>query len=120
MLNVTIDTENLIAILEPSGALSKDDFEAAATKIDPMIEQNGRLNGVIIHTESFPGWDSFSAFCSHMRFVKDHHNKVTHVALVTNSAVGEVGEHIASHFISAEVKKFPFDDLEHAKEWILE
>ena len=72
MLSVIIDETNGIAILEPDGPLSKNDFESATRIIDPYIEQNGQLNGLIIHTESFPGWDSFAALFSHLKFVKEH------------------------------------------------
>ena len=120
MLKVTIDRKNRIATLEPSGPLSKEDFEAAASEIDPIIERAGQLSGLIIRTESFPGWDSFGAFCSHLRFVKGHHKKVTHIALVTDSVIGKLGEHITSHFVSAEIKEFAFDELEEARQWILQ
>ena len=118
MLSVTIDEANGIAILEPDGPLSKNDFESAARIIDPYIEENGQLNGLIIHTESFPGWDSFAALSSHLKFVKDHHKSISRVALSTDSVVGNFGETIASHFVNAEIKLFSFQGLEQAKEWI--
>jgi hypothetical protein len=61
MLSVTIDEENVIAILEPEGPLTKNDFESAARVIDSYIEDTNKLIGLIIHTKSFPGWDSFAA-----------------------------------------------------------
>lgn len=120
MLSVKIDEKHLIAILEPHGALSEADFTTAAAVIDPYIVQYSKLNGIIIHTQSFPGWDSFTAMFSHLNFVKDHHQKVTHVALVTDSIIGEFAEQIASHFIAAEIKVFSYDELEQAKQWIIE
>lgn len=114
-----LDNINHIAILEPDGELTSQDFEKASKLIDPMIEETGKLSGLIIHTKSFPGWDSFGAFLSHMRFVKDHHQKISHVALVTDSSLGGFGEKVASHFISAEVKNFDFNQLEQARRWIV-
>ena len=119
MIEVTLDRESKIAMLEPSGPLSKQDFAAAASQVDPFIEETGKLNGLIIHTESFPGWDSFAGFSSHLRFVKEHHKQVSHIALVTNSVIGNLGEHIATHFVSADIKTFAFDELNEAKQWIL-
>jgi len=75
MLTVTIDEEKGVAVLEPDGPLSKDDFESAAKLIDPHIEKEGKLNGLVIHTESIPGWDSFTGLCSHLKFVREHHKK---------------------------------------------
>ena len=119
MLSVTIDEENYIAILETDGLLSKSDFESATRIIDPYIEDNGQLNGLIIHTESFPGWKSFAALSSHLKFVREHHKKVTHVALSTDSVVGNFAEAIASHFVNAEIKLFSYQELEQAKDWVI-
>jgi len=47
MLSVEIDEVNGLAILEPDGPLTKGDFES--------IENTDQFNGIIIHTESFPG-----------------------------------------------------------------
>ena len=118
MLHIDLDEEEGIVLLEPEGALSEEDFKAAARIVDPYIEKSGSLNGVLIHTKSFPGWDSFSALIKHLRFVKDHHKKVACVALVTDSAIGEFAEHVASHFINAEIKHFDFDELNEANNWI--
>ena len=118
MLNVNLDTKTGIAVIEPIGQLKKEDFINASKLIDPYIEKNGKLNGIIIHTKSFPGWDSFCAMVKHMEFVKDHHKKVTHVAMVTDSKIGSAAEHIAGHFVKAEVKHFPFNEMNEAKTWI--
>ena len=60
---------------------------------------------------------SFAALVSHLKFVKDHHKKITHVALATDSPLGEFGEHIASHFVNAEIRHFAYGELEEAKAW---
>ena len=118
MLSVKIDEKNLVAVLHPDGPLSEDDFKSAATLIDPVIEKSGRLNGIIIYTKSFPGWDSFAALISHLRFVKDHHRKVSRVAFVTDSAIGKFAEPIGSHFVKAEIRSFPYQDFNQASEWV--
>jgi len=120
MLNVQLITKVGIVILEPDGALTVDDFEAAAEKIDPFIEERGKLNGLIIRSESFPGWNSFAALTTHLRFLRNHHQKIARVALVTNSPIGKLAEVAAGHFISAEVKDFEYEDLEKARSWVLD
>ncbi|GKS58141.1 hypothetical protein YTPLAS18_16680 [Nitrospira sp.] len=62
-----------ILLVRPQGPIQAGDFEAVATVVDPYIEQAGRLRGVLIEAPSFPGWDSFGALLSHLRFVRDHH-----------------------------------------------
>lgn len=120
MLEISLDDKSKIVILKPNGALSQDDFKEATKVIDPFIEKAGNINGVIIYTELFPGWDSFMALMEHLKFVKEHHKKISSVAFVTDSAVGEFAEGIGNHFVSAEIKNFSFNELEDAKRWILE
>jgi len=38
---------------------------------------------------------------------------------VTDSLLGDIGEYIAGHFVSAEIKHFPFDELNVAQNWIV-
>lgn len=118
MLNINLNLEEGIVLLEPEGALSEEDFTAAARIVDPYIEKAGKLNGVLIHVKSFPGWDSFAALIKHLRFVKDHHQKIACVAFVTDSPIGELAEHVASHFVNAEIRHFDFDELNEANNWI--
>ena len=119
MLTTTLDEQNKIATLEPDGPLSAADFEAASAVIDPYIEAGGELNGLVIYTESFPGWDSFKALHSHLTFVKEHHKKVPRIAFVTDSRIGDIAESVASHFVSAEIKNFDYGDMDKAEQWIL-
>ncbi|MBW1735256.1 MAG: STAS/SEC14 domain-containing protein [Deltaproteobacteria bacterium] len=119
MLNVQFDEEKGIAILEPEGALTEQDFKTAAGKIDPHIEKSGNLRGIVIRVRSFPGWDTFSALMTHLRFVKNHHRKVSKVAFVTDSPIGHLAEKVGGHFVQAEVREFPYNALEEALVWIL-
>lgn len=120
MLNVELDREAGLAILRPEGALTKEGLDAVAGVIDPYIEEHGKLNGLIIYTQEFPGWDSFSVLLRHFKFVKKHHQKLSHVAVVTDSKMGDLAEKITVHFISAEVKHFAYGQLEDAKSWIVD
>jgi len=119
VLTVKLDQEDGVVTLEPNGALTKSDFESAAKEIDPYLEKSGKLNGIIIHVKSFPGWDSFAALITHLKFIKDYHQKVTHVAFVTDSPIGNIAEKLGSHFVEAGVKEFAFNELEQAKNWVL-
>ena len=119
MLNITLDEQHGIVILEPDGPLSKDDFQSAVDIIDPLIEKSGHLNGLIIHSESFPGWDSFRAMHSHLTFIKEHHKKVPRIAFVTDSVISTLAETIGSHFVSADIKSFDYGNMDKARDWIL-
>ena len=119
MLKVQLDEDQGIAILEPDGELSKDDFESASKLIDPYLEKNEVLNGIIIHVRSFPGWESFSSLVAHLKFVKEHHRKVTRIAFATDSPIGGIAEKIASHFVNAEIKRYTFDEFENSRKWVV-
>ena len=120
MLTVKLDEAEGVAILEPDGKLSEEDFISAGKIIDPYIEESGALNGIIIHVRSFPGWESFSALITHLTFVKEHHKKVSRVAFATDSSIGGFAEHIVTHFVNAEIRNFSFNELEESKRWILD
>jgi hypothetical protein len=119
MLKVTLHKEDGIVVLEPDGALTEKDFESAAAVIDPFIESAGKLKGVMIHTKEFPGWDSFAALLGHLKFVREHHEKVSRVAMVTDSSLANVAPIISGHFVQAEVKHFAFNELKQARLWVL-
>ena len=89
MLSVQVDATLGIAVLEPDGALSKEDFERAAKTIDPHLE----------------------------RFVKAHHRKIARIALCTDSALGNVAPRIAKHFVEADIRAFKFAEFERACAW---
>jgi hypothetical protein len=117
MLSVQIDADKGVAVLEPQGPLTKDDFVRAAKAIDPHIEKAGKLNGIVVRIREFPGWDSFAAFASHLRFVRGHHRKVGRVALCTDSALGKVAPRIGRHFVKAEIRAFKAAEFEAARAW---
>lgn len=119
MVNVELDKESGLAIIQPEGALAEENFDTIAAIIDPYLEKHGKLNGLIIYTESFPGWESFGAVLRHFKFVKNHHQKLSYVALVTDSKIGDLAEKITGHFVSAKVKHFPYGQLDDAKDWVL-
>ena len=118
MLSVEIDQANHIAILEPHGALSEDDFVAAARTIDSMIETTGQLNGILIHSKSFPGWESVAALSSHLKFIREHHKKLSRIALVTDSIAAHLAEIFATHFVRAEIRIFSFNQFDDAANWL--
>ena len=107
-----------ILIVTPEGRLEAGDFESLAVEIDPYIEENGPLAGLMIYVESFPGWDDFAALVSHLRFVREHHRKIAKVAAVTDSKVMSIAPRIVAHFVSAEIKHFDYADRAAALAWL--
>ena len=120
MISFEILKEEGIVLIEPSGPLEKEDFQKLTGEVDAYINEKGFVRGIIIHTESFPGWDNFSAFIHHVKFVKDHHRKIRRVAAVTDSKFLTIVPNVARHFVAAEIKHFDYDDMEEAKKWVTE
>jgi hypothetical protein len=120
MIESDLDTAHSILLVRPKSKLDKTDFDELATMVDPQIEATGELKGLIISAEQFPGWDSFGAMVTHFRFVRDHQKHVKKVAVVTDSHIGDVAEHLASHFVSAEIRHFPAGQIEEARHWIID
>ena len=118
MIEHTLDISNAILYVKPDDELEKEDFIQLAHVADAYIQQHGSLAGLIIDAPTFPGWDDFAALVSHIRFVKDHHKLIKKIAIVTDSAMGSVAEHVGAHFVAAEVRHFPAKDVAAAALWI--
>jgi hypothetical protein len=118
MIDFEFDTATRILRVHPQTSLDKSDFVALAKAVDPEIATSGDLAGLIIDAPHFPGWDGFGALVTHMKFVHDHHEHVKKIAVVTDSHLGDVAEHLVSHFVSAELRQFPAGQVEQAQHWI--
>ena len=53
-----------------------------------------------------------------MHFVREHHEKVERVAIVTDSHFAGIAESLGKHFTSAEIRHFPFSDDATALNWL--
>jgi hypothetical protein len=120
MISFELLRDEGILIVEPQGSLEAADFAALTREVDPYIEENGKLNGLMIQAESFPGWGDFAGLISHMSFIRDHHRDIGRIAAVTDSTFLAIAPRIASHFVKAEVQHFDFSDREAALAWIRE
>jgi len=119
MIEHSLDKVHSILYLRPNTALEEDDFAQLAATADPYIRETGGLSGLIIDAPDFPGWDSLGAMLAHVRFVRDHHKHIKKIGLVTDSAIGNVAERFASHFVAAEIRQFSAGEIEAAKRWIM-
>ncbi len=118
MISFELLRDEGILVVEPQGALEAADFAALAHEVDPYIEERGKLEGLLIQAESFPGWGDFGGLISHLRFIRDHHHDIARVAAVTDSAFLSIAPRIASHFVKAEVRHFEFEDRDAALAWL--
>lgn len=118
MIEFKLDPKTAILTIHPRSALEKNDFVELGQAVDPEIEKHGDLAGLVLDASHFPGWDSFGALVTHLKFIRDHHKHVKKIAVVTDSPMGDAAEHITSHFVSAEIKHFPAGQTGQAEAWI--
>ncbi|MEO8144943.1 MAG: STAS/SEC14 domain-containing protein [Betaproteobacteria bacterium] len=107
-----------ILVLKPDAPLSREDFGRMGAAVDAYLSDHPKLDGVLIHTKGFPGWENFGGFTAHLHFVREHHTKVKRVAIATDSSFAGIAESLSKHFSSAELKSFPFADDAKALAWL--
>jgi hypothetical protein len=56
----------------------------------------------------------------HLKFVREHHRLIRRVAVVSDAAMLQVAPKIATPFVSAEIRQFPFEAEEEALAWLRE
>jgi SpoIIAA-like len=118
MLEVKLFQDKGIAVLSPQGKLKASDFASVAAKVDPYIAAHGKLNGLMINAEAFPGWSDFAAFVTHIRFVKDHHLSIKNIAVVSDSEILKIMPAVAKHFVAAKIRHYPSDQKDAALAWL--
>jgi len=110
--------EQGVLILRPGGRLEAVDFERVSGEIDPYIERQGGLKGLMIVAREFPGWENFSAFTAHLGFVRSHRKKIMRLAFVTDDRLLSALPRIADGFVVAESRHFSLAHSAEALAWV--
>ena len=118
MLNHELRRDEGILVLNPEGPLEEADFTALASHVDAYLEQHGTLRGVLIRAKSFPGWKDFGALLAHLRFLREHHQRIEKVAVVADGAFANIMPNIANHFVHAQVQHFDLTREDAAWVWL--
>lgn len=107
-----------ILVVRPTGPLTVEDFGRIRATADGYIEEHGRLNGLMIRSRNFDGWEDPSALLHHLGFVRDHHRKIARVAVVSDSPFLRFAPKIVELVVKAEIREFPFDRVDEALAWL--
>lgn len=118
MLNYELLHYEGLLVLHPEGPLEAADFTSLASQVDVYLEGHGKLRGVLIHAQSFPGWKDFGALLAHLRFVKEHHQRIEKVAVVADGAIAIIMPNLANHFVHAQVQHFDPASEDAAWDWL--
>ena len=106
MLNHELRQDDGILVLHPEGPLEAADFTTLTSEVDAYLERHGTLRGVLIRAKSFPGWKDFGALLAHLKFLKEHLQRIEKVAIVADGAMANIMPNIANHFVHAQVQHF--------------
>jgi hypothetical protein len=107
-----LETDGVV-VLWPDETPSEEDIEDAKAEVDLYLKNNASIHGVLI-----AGWEGLSALVKHVRFVRDYHEKIERVALVTDSHLPPGADAVAKHFIGATIKHFSYADYDEALNWL--
>lgn len=119
MIKIDLNEAEGVAVIRPEQmrGLTTADFLQLTDRIDNYLKDHDRLRGLVIVAKSFPGWKDFKAFTSHIKFIRDHHEAIGKVALVSDSPLASAGPNLVDHFVNAKVRQFPCDAIEAARAW---
>jgi hypothetical protein len=117
-MNINLDEKTGVLYIKPTSALTVDDFSQLSATLDPYLNQRGNLNALLIETPKFPGWANMQAFMAHVKFIKNHQAKILKIALVTDSSLANLLPKVIGAFVTPEIKHFPYNQSEAAKQWV--
>ncbi|MCP3666307.1 MAG: STAS/SEC14 domain-containing protein [Gammaproteobacteria bacterium] len=118
MIKLELMEETGIAVVQPQGKLEANDFEQIAVNLDPYIESHGKLKGLMIKAQTFPGWENLSTMIKHIRFVRDHQKYIERVAMVSDDDLVQILPDIVSHFVNAGLRTFEYQQASQAMAWL--
>ena len=118
MLNHELRRDDGILVLNPEGPLEAADFTLLTSQVDAYLEGHGTLRGVLIRAKSFPGWKDFGALLAHLKFLKEHLQRIGKVAVVADGALANIMPNIANHFVHAQVQHFDLTREDAAWTWL--
>ena len=116
MLNVQFDGD--VLGVRPGGPITRDDVAVLTRSADDYLAGHSKIAGVMVETQTFPGFASVGAFADYARFIANHHARVRRLALVTDSALAPVAEFMANYVVGLEMRHYPFAEGAAARAWL--
>ncbi len=114
---IPMEADNIVG-MRVKGKLSEEDFDRIVTVIDERLTRHEKLR-IYVEMESFGGM-SLETFFKDVQFGLKRYDRFDKKAIVTDQAwVQKVVPVVDKLFPNIEVKAFPFEEKERAKEWVL-
>jgi stage II sporulation SpoAA-like protein len=120
MVEIEIDESKGVATLRPTPgqSLTEEDIGNLKAMIDGYLASHETLQGMVVVADYFPGWDSLSAFLSHLKLVREHEKEIDKIAVVSDNGLLHAMPSIADHFVKAKIRNFATSELAQAQEWV--
>jgi hypothetical protein len=118
MLDYELLKDEGIIRIQPESPLLARDFAEINELINRYVSRHGHLKGLLISTDDEPGWEEFSDGIGHLDFGADSSASHLRIAAVSDAAINQQLQSIASHFSSAEIKRFSKDEANQALSWV--
>ena len=118
MIDISVFVEEGIIEVTVHGKLEAVDLESIIPKADEIIEQEGKVKGLLLQIEEFSGWDHVHTFLEHIKIIKAHHRLIERVAAVSDKSWQKLMPNLVSLFVKADVKTFNCSQLETARQWL--
>ena len=119
MISHTLLRDDGVLLYLPKAPLEANDFQELAGEVDPYIAEHGKLQGLMIVAERFPGWRNFAGFRSQCEFVKqslrqDQKDRSRH----RQQVVDRFSRECMSDLLGRKVRYFGHADRETALAWL--
>mgnify|MGYP002639973779 CR=1 FL=1 len=118
MLKHTLLPTEGILILEPSETLEAADFEAVIHDMDSYLADHDSMVGVMIFAKAFPGWLNLESAIDHMKMIKNYHQRIKRLAIVSDNGLLTALPNFAAHLLHPDVKHFSESQYEDALNWL--
>lgn len=116
MIKVENVNANVIEVKVPP-TLKTNDFELITPSVDALIQQHGKIK-LLVDASEFNGWDTLAAFEEHMKFAKNHHQKIACIAIIP----GHMWHHwvitLIKMFVHPKIKTFDKNEKTEALQWL--
>ena len=119
MLAYHLNPQTGIVELRPRGPLEAHDFTSLSLTMNTYIEDHGKLRGLLLELDRFPGFDDWDAVAAQLRFVREHLPKVDRIALLTDNPWLEPLPDVLRLVTPLEVRRFPPERRGDAFAWIV-
>ena len=100
------------------GKLTREDFERIVPDTEKLISQHGKIR-ILVTMHDFEGWNA-GALWEEVKWEAKHFNDVEQLAIVGEECWQKWMASFCRPFTTAKIRHFSFDQLEEAREWLVE